>query len=120
MHSNLKELTLQRVIRVIKGNPLTASCQCIHIAPTVKSKMHAFGGLDCVSNMNCSQLGSLRFTIFVNHVLGQCVNHVPLDRILTPTEATLALRAQLHFRNKNLARDIDPVDIDILIQKLSH
>ena len=40
--------------------------------------------------------------------------------ILTPTEANLALRALLHFRNKALARGIDPVDIDILIQKLSH
>ena len=40
--------------------------------------------------------------------------------ILTPTEATLVLRALLHFRNKALARDIDPVDIDGLIKKLSH
>ena len=37
---------------------------------------------------------------------------------LTSTEATLALRALLHFRNKALARDIDPVDIDLLIKKL--
>ena len=40
--------------------------------------------------------------------------------ILTPAEATLALRALLHFRNKALARGIDPVDINILIKKLSH
>ena len=40
--------------------------------------------------------------------------------ILTPAEATLALRALLHFRNKALARGIDPVDIYLLIQKLSH
>lgn len=39
--------------------------------------------------------------------------------ILTPTEATLALRALLHFHNKALARSIDPVDIDVLIKKLS-
>ena len=39
--------------------------------------------------------------------------------ILTPTEANLALRALLHFRNKALARSIDPVDIDGLIKKLS-
>ena len=39
---------------------------------------------------------------------------------LTPAEATLALCALLHFRNKALARSIDPVDIDILIKKLSH
>ena len=39
---------------------------------------------------------------------------------LTPTEATLALRALLHFRNKATSRSIDPVDIDILIKKLSH
>jgi len=39
---------------------------------------------------------------------------------LTPAEANLALRALLHFRNKALARGIDPVDIDILIKKLSH
>ena len=38
--------------------------------------------------------------------------------ILTSAEATLALRALLHFRNKALARDIDPVDIDLLIKKL--
>ena len=38
--------------------------------------------------------------------------------ILTPTEATLALRALLHFRNKALARGIDPVDIDMLIRRL--
>ena len=37
--------------------------------------------------------------------------------ILTPTEAALALRALLHFRNKALARGIDPVDIDGLIKK---
>ena len=40
--------------------------------------------------------------------------------ILTPTEAAPALRALLHFRNKALTRGIDPVDIDILIKKLSH
>jgi hypothetical protein len=40
--------------------------------------------------------------------------------ILTPTEATLVLRALLHFRNKAITRGIDSVDIDILIQKLSH
>ena len=40
--------------------------------------------------------------------------------ILTPSEASLALRALLHFRNKALARSIDPVDIDGLIKKLSH
>ena len=39
---------------------------------------------------------------------------------LTPTEAALALHALLHFRNKALARGIDPVDINILIKKLSH
>lgn len=38
--------------------------------------------------------------------------------ILTSTEANLALRALLHFRNKALARGIDPVDIDLLIKKL--
>lgn len=40
--------------------------------------------------------------------------------ILTPTEATLALRALLHFRNKVLTLGIDPADIDVLIKKLSH
>ena len=40
--------------------------------------------------------------------------------ILTPSEATLTLRALLHFRNKALERGIDPVDINILIKKLSH
>ena len=40
--------------------------------------------------------------------------------ILTPSEAALALRALLHFRNKALARSIDPVDSDMLIKKLSH
>jgi len=39
--------------------------------------------------------------------------------ILTSAEATLALRALLHFRNKAIACGIDPVDIDILIKKLS-
>ena len=39
--------------------------------------------------------------------------------ILSLAEATLALHALLHFRNKALARGIDPVDIDILIKKLS-
>ena len=38
--------------------------------------------------------------------------------ILTPTEATLALRALLHFRNKALTRGIDVIDIDGLIKKL--
>ena len=40
--------------------------------------------------------------------------------VLTPTETALALRALLHFRNKALARGIDPVDIDGLIKKLSY
>ena len=39
--------------------------------------------------------------------------------VLTPTEATLALRALLSFRNKVVARGIDAVDIDGLIKKLS-
>ena len=38
--------------------------------------------------------------------------------ILTPAEANLALRALLHFRNKALARGIDPVDIDGIIKHL--
>ena len=38
--------------------------------------------------------------------------------ILTPAEANLALRALLHFRNKALARGIDPMDIDGLIKRL--
>lgn len=38
--------------------------------------------------------------------------------ILTSTEAALALRALLHFRNKVLTRGIDVVDIDGLIKKL--
>ena len=40
--------------------------------------------------------------------------------ILSLAEATLALRALLSFRNKVVARGIDPVDIDGLIKKLSH
>ena len=39
--------------------------------------------------------------------------------ILTPTEATLTLRALLHFRNKAISRDIDPVDIDKSIKRLT-
>ena len=39
--------------------------------------------------------------------------------ILTPTEANLALRALLHFRNKAIMRGIDPVDIDELIKHLT-
>lgn len=39
--------------------------------------------------------------------------------LLTPTEASLALRALLHFRNKALTRSIDPVDIDGLIIKIT-
>ena len=38
---------------------------------------------------------------------------------LTPAETSLALRALLHFRNKALARGIDPVDIDVLIKKIT-
>ena len=38
---------------------------------------------------------------------------------LTPTEATFALRALLHSRNKALARGIDPVDIDGIIKRLT-
>ena len=38
--------------------------------------------------------------------------------VLTATEAALALRALLHFRNKVLARSIDPVDIDGIIKRL--
>ena len=40
--------------------------------------------------------------------------------VLTAAEVALALHALLHFRNKTLARGIDPVDINILIKKLSH
>ena len=40
--------------------------------------------------------------------------------ILTPAEASLALRALLSFRNKVIARGIDAVDIDVLIKKFSH
>ena len=36
--------------------------------------------------------------------------------ILTPTEANLALRALLHFRNKAISRGIGPVDVDLLIK----
>ena len=39
--------------------------------------------------------------------------------VLTPAEATLALRALLHFRNKVLVRGIDPVDIDEIIKQLT-
>lgn len=39
--------------------------------------------------------------------------------ILTPAEANLALRALLNFRNKALARGIDPVDIDRIIKRLT-
>ena len=38
--------------------------------------------------------------------------------VLTSTEANLALRALLSFRNKVVARGIDAVDIDELIEKL--
>ena len=37
---------------------------------------------------------------------------------LTPAEADIALRALLLFRNKALARSIDPVDIDRIINRL--
>ena len=49
-------------------------------------------------------------------IFKRCPKHYLL---LSPAEATLALRALLHFRNKALARGIDPVDIDGLIKKLS-
>ena len=39
--------------------------------------------------------------------------------ILTPAQAPLTLRALLRFRNKVLARSIDPVDIDTLIKKFT-
>lgn len=39
---------------------------------------------------------------------------------LTAAERALALRALLRFRNKAISRRIDPVDIDCLIQKLTH
>ena len=48
-------------------------------------------------------------------IFKRCTKHY---LILTPTEATLALRALLHFRNKVLARGIDPVDIDRIIKRL--
>lgn len=38
---------------------------------------------------------------------------------LTSAEATLALRALLRFRNKVVARSIDPVDIDGIIKCLT-
>lgn len=37
--------------------------------------------------------------------------------VLTSTEANLALRALLQFRNKALTCGIDPVDINLLIKK---
>ena len=39
--------------------------------------------------------------------------------ILTPTEAALALRALLSFRNKVVAKGIDAVDVEELIRKLT-
>ena len=39
---------------------------------------------------------------------------------LTPAEASLALRALLSFRNKAIARGIDPVDINIIIKHLTY
>ena len=39
--------------------------------------------------------------------------------LLTPTESTLVLHALLSFRNKALTRGIDPVDIEMLIEKLT-
>ena len=38
---------------------------------------------------------------------------------LTPSEAALALRALLSFRNKVIARRIDAVDVEGLIKKLT-
>jgi len=38
--------------------------------------------------------------------------------MLTPSEAHLALRALLSFRNKVIARGIDAVDIDGIIKRL--
>lgn len=38
--------------------------------------------------------------------------------VLTHTEAALALRALLNFRNKVIARGIDSVDVDEVIRKL--
>lgn len=38
--------------------------------------------------------------------------------VLTPTEAALALRALLSFRNKVIARGIDAVDVDMIIKRL--
>ena len=39
--------------------------------------------------------------------------------VLTQTEARLALRALLSFRNKVVARGIDAVDVNGLIKKLT-
>lgn len=39
--------------------------------------------------------------------------------ILTYSEAALALRALLSFRNKAVTRGIDPVDIDRIIKRLT-
>lgn len=38
--------------------------------------------------------------------------------MLTPSETRLALRALLSFRNKVVARGIDAVDIDGIIEKI--
>ena len=38
--------------------------------------------------------------------------------VLTPTEAALALRALLCFRNKVVARGIDAVDVEKIIKRL--
>lgn len=48
-------------------------------------------------------------------IFKRCPKHYLL---LSPAEATLALRALLSFRNKVVARGIDPVDIDGLIEKI--
>lgn len=48
-------------------------------------------------------------------IFKRCTKHY---LILTPTEANLALRTLLRFRNKVLTRGIDPVDIDRIINRL--
>ena len=48
-------------------------------------------------------------------IFKRCTRHY---LTLAPVEATLVLRALLHFRNKAVSRGIDPVDIDRTIKRL--
>ncbi len=62
--------------------------------------MNACGGLDIRNQYEFPVIMRLMISVFVNHVLGQSVNHVPLDRTPPPTKERVNCFCKFLFSEK--------------------